>query len=257
MYLSSVPRLLRIITLIDVRYSLMNSRQLLRAEPLGNRGETAHVGEQHGQLAAFGLHAVLLRIRGHLVDQLRRHVLAEQLGELALGARFDEVAVGHVDGVEQRRSSAPTRRAAAPCSRRVQTMTLSRTISTRPTTAAPAVAHSGRQHRHQQRQRHAADQQQHHLGAEHVGRLLLDACCRACRRSGWRGSRPRDRRCPPASSAGRAGPARWCRRARSCRVSSLGRDAVEQHVGERDVVEAALRCRGTESARSRSRRPGW
>ena len=43
-----------------------------------------------------------LRMLRHLVDQLGRHVLAEQAGDLALAASFDEIAVRHVEREEQR-----------------------------------------------------------------------------------------------------------------------------------------------------------
>ena len=45
-----------------------------------------------------GLHGVAVGVLDHLVDQLGRHVGAEQVGQLALAAAFDEIAVTHVQG---------------------------------------------------------------------------------------------------------------------------------------------------------------
>src|SRR6266496_2332927 len=79
--------------------------QMFGAERLGNAGKAAYVGKQDGELGVARLHVVLFRVFGHLVHELGRNVLPEQLGELALGTRLDEVAISHVDGVKRDRKS--------------------------------------------------------------------------------------------------------------------------------------------------------
>ena len=60
--------------------------QLLGPQRLGDRREAAHVAEEDRQLGAARLHVVAVGLARHLVDELRRHVLAEAPRELALGA---------------------------------------------------------------------------------------------------------------------------------------------------------------------------
>ena len=82
-------------------------RQVLWRKRLGDGGEPDNVRKQDGKLLTTAIHAVFLRILRHLVDQLRRNVLAEKLGEQALGAGLHEISVGHVrreqpDGHQER-----------------------------------------------------------------------------------------------------------------------------------------------------------
>ena len=59
----------------------------------GEIGKAAYVREQHGHLTRLTFHAVVRGILAHLVGQLRRHILAEQFGDLALVARFGQKSV--------------------------------------------------------------------------------------------------------------------------------------------------------------------
>ena len=63
----------------------------------GHAGEAPHVAEHDGHLLVAGLHAVVLGAAQHLVHQLGGYVGAEQLGQLAFGPAFHQVAIGHVE----------------------------------------------------------------------------------------------------------------------------------------------------------------
>ncbi len=77
--------------------------QLLGPQCFRNTRKATHVREQDGQFGVLRLHAVLARVGHNAVHYLRRHVLAEPLGNLAPRAGFDEIAVSHVHGVNGRR----------------------------------------------------------------------------------------------------------------------------------------------------------
>ena len=66
-------------------------------------GEAAHVAKHDRELAGGGGHAVAVGVFHHFVDQLGRHVGAKQLGQLAFGPAFHQVAVAHVERKGERR----------------------------------------------------------------------------------------------------------------------------------------------------------
>jgi len=81
MYLSSVPRYLpRMILLMSVRYSLMYSRRCsgLSASDMLVKPRTSE--NSIVRSALLRRHGVLLGVLGHLVHELGRHVLPEELG---------------------------------------------------------------------------------------------------------------------------------------------------------------------------------
>ena len=63
-------------------------------------GEAADVGEQHRHLARLPFHRVVRRIAAHLVGEFRRHILAEQPGDLTLAARRGKKSVGGVQRIQ-------------------------------------------------------------------------------------------------------------------------------------------------------------
>ena len=63
-----------------------------RLHLLGQGGEAPHVGKHHGQLGGARRHGVARRVLVHLAHQLGRHVLAEELVDCVLGARFEQVS---------------------------------------------------------------------------------------------------------------------------------------------------------------------
>ena len=169
-------------------------------------------------------------------DQFRRHVLAEQSGDLALGARLDEEAVGHVEREQHQRSSAARRPAAAPGCRLVQTRRLVADHRDQHDRPSPAVARNGFSNGSSSAIAKPGQQQQDDLGAEHIGRLLLDGAVEHARRSGWRGSPPRDRRGATGvdaqvQQARRRGarPARSCSRDPSTATRSRSTSAAETY----------------------------
>ena len=95
---------------------------------LGERGEAAHVGEQHGHVPPRAAERRPRRIRQQLVVDVLRHVAREQLLDLALLAAFDDVLPRQVadegeDDRQRRHGRAASRRRAAniddgqPCQR--------------------------------------------------------------------------------------------------------------------------------------------
>ncbi len=144
---------------------------------------------------------VLPRVLRHPVHQFRRHVLAEQFGELALRPRLDEIAVRHV----QREHGRDHKQAA--CQRQDETGISPRQEIDRRIGGERTHRHQRRLERrqrgHQQREQHAADEQQEHLGAEHVRRPLLE---RTVEHAGDQVGMHLDARIDARPPAWRAGP---------------------------------------------------
>ena len=76
-------------------------RQFLGVQPLRDTGKPADIRKQHGKLGVLAFHAVAFGIARHFVDEFGWHVLAKKLGKLALAARLDEIAPGHVQCIER------------------------------------------------------------------------------------------------------------------------------------------------------------
>ena len=83
-------------THLDVYKRQHQLRQLLGIKAFRDARKAAHVREKHRQFSVFSVHAVAFGIARHFVNQLGRHILAKELGKLALAACFDEVAPGHI-----------------------------------------------------------------------------------------------------------------------------------------------------------------
>ena len=81
--------------------SIHHCRQLGWRQALRDRGEIAHVGKQHGHVAAFTFGRIGAGILGHFVDQFFRHIGTEDTGDLPPGARLDKKSVGHVEEIQE------------------------------------------------------------------------------------------------------------------------------------------------------------
>ena len=148
------------------------ARQFVRFQSFRDSGESANVRKQHGQLGLASGHAVVLGIPAHLLDQFRRHVLAEQPCQLTLGSRLNEVAPGHVHRIQERNRD----HAIGQGQHEIEDMPIDE-IHAEQQQQHDSADHrrpQRRQHRQQESHHRAGNQHQQYIGAEHVGWLVLD-----------------------------------------------------------------------------------
>ena len=72
-----------------------------RAKLFGDPGKIPDIGEHHGHFPALASHRKITRVITHFGDQLRRHILAKQTRQFSLASCFHEIAINHVQEVQQ------------------------------------------------------------------------------------------------------------------------------------------------------------